>query len=198
MANANHEREAAEGETTCTSLARKRSTGPRTSQGKAKSRYNALKKGFFGKVVLLQGESTSEYEALLNGLCEDWQPQSTEEKLRVEELAALFWRKRRLLQVEAATAREGEFYVIDCVRAIAFEAKNLEQDRKLPFEVPHPDVLYRAIEILRTSQGVDERLLRREVHFNREIDRIVERLEHLRRRRLGQASPSQQLELSAD
>jgi hypothetical protein len=197
MANANHEREAAEGETTCTSLARKGSTGPRTSQGKAKSRYNALKKGFFAKVVLVQGESASEYEALLNGLCEDWQPQGTEEKLYVEELAALFWRKRRLLQVEAATAREAESYVIDCVRAIVFEAKNLEQDRKVLVEVLHPDVLYRAIEILRTSQEVDERLLRREVHFSREIDRIVGRLER-RRMRLGQASPSQKLAHSAD
>jgi hypothetical protein len=79
-----------------------KSTGPRTPQGKERSKFNARKHGLFSKAVLLQGESRAEYDALLNGLMEDFQPQGKLETVLVENLAILLWRKRRLLQVETA------------------------------------------------------------------------------------------------
>ncbi len=44
------------------------SGGPRTQQGKERSKHNALKYGIFSKVVVLKGESQAEFEDLLNGL----------------------------------------------------------------------------------------------------------------------------------
>src|SRR5882672_4228540 len=61
-----------------------KSTGPRTPQGKQRSKYNARKHGLFSKAVLLKGESRAEYESLLNGLMEDFQPQGKLETVLVE------------------------------------------------------------------------------------------------------------------
>jgi len=93
---------------TSSSLTR-RTTGPRTSQGKERSKFNARKHGLFSKAVLLQDESRAEYDALLNGLMENLQPQGKLEIVLVENLATLLWRKRRLIQVETAEIEKAQF-----------------------------------------------------------------------------------------
>jgi hypothetical protein len=66
-----------------------KSTGPRTPQGKERSKFNARKHGLFSKAVLLQDESRAEYDALLNGLMENLRPHGKLERLLVENLATL-------------------------------------------------------------------------------------------------------------
>ena len=93
-------------------------TGPRTVQGKQRSRYNAIKSGVFARFVLLKHESRVDYESVLNGLREDFQPQGTLEMLLVEDLAVLTLRKRRLLQAEAAEIGKGvEFATLESIQA---------------------------------------------------------------------------------
>jgi hypothetical protein len=84
----------------------RKSTGPRTPQGKQRSKYNALKHGLLSKAVLLEGESPVEYLSLLNGLRDDFQPQGKLESVLVENLAALLWRTRRLFHAENAEVSE--------------------------------------------------------------------------------------------
>jgi len=74
-----------------------KATGPRTQLGKQRSSLNALKLGIFSKVVVLKNESQTEFEDLLDGLCDYLQPEGTLEQILVEKLAALFWRERRLI-----------------------------------------------------------------------------------------------------
>src|SRR6266478_818052 len=93
---------------TLSSLPR-RATGPRTPQGKERSKFNARKHGLFSKAVLLQDESRAGYDALVNGLMENLQPQGKLEIVLVENLATLLWRKRRLLQVETAETEKAQF-----------------------------------------------------------------------------------------
>jgi hypothetical protein len=98
------------------------STGPRTAQGKGRSKLNALKHGLLSKVTLLKGESPTEYNSLLNGLLDDWLPQGKSETLDVEDLAAVWWNKRRLFQAKnAVIAEKIEFIERD------FEAKRREE-----------------------------------------------------------------------
>src|SRR6267154_5054033 len=97
---------------TSSSLTR-RATGPRTPQGKERSKFNARKHGLFSKAVLLQDESCTEYDALLDGLMENLQPQGKLEIVLVEYLATLLWRKRRLLQVETAEIEKAQFLNLD-------------------------------------------------------------------------------------
>ena len=77
-------------------------TGPRTAEGKRRTRYNALKRGLFFNGVLAQGESRAEFDSLLKGLIVDFQPEGVAERLEVERLALLSWRQRRFLQAETA------------------------------------------------------------------------------------------------
>src|SRR6266404_1318117 len=91
----------------------RRATGPRTPQGKERSKFNARKHGLFSTAVLLQDEPRAEYDALLNGLMENLQPQGKLEIVLVENLASLLWRKRRLLQVETAEIEKAQFLNLD-------------------------------------------------------------------------------------
>jgi hypothetical protein len=93
----------------------KRSTGPKTAVGKLKSRYNALKHGLSAKQIIIGDEDPSEYEALLNGLIEDYAPASSLEFELIEQLAAKSWRMRRIPRFEAAIF---EFYRAEMARTL--------------------------------------------------------------------------------
>lgn len=74
--------------------------GPSSPEGKAISRTNATTHGIFSSLVVLRNESRIDYDALLKGLSEDFQPEGSLESLLVEKLAMLLWRHRRLLLAE--------------------------------------------------------------------------------------------------
>ncbi len=90
----------------------RKSTGPRTVQGKQRSKLNAVKYGLFSKSVLLEWESRAEFDSLLKGLQEHFQPQGTLEAALVENLAVLLWRKRRLLKAESAVISEKREFML--------------------------------------------------------------------------------------
>ena len=79
------------------SPAGRRSGGPRTALGKNRSKYNARTHGIFSKVVVLDGESRSEFDAQLAGLREHFRPVGAFRDGLVEILAVTRWRQRRLL-----------------------------------------------------------------------------------------------------
>ena len=102
--------------------------GPRTALGKRGAKYNALKHGIFSAVIVLKGESRAEYDALLNGMRDSWQPQGMLEEALVEKLATLLWRQKRFLQAEGAEiARAREFSEIDSVHCQVSEAAERER-----------------------------------------------------------------------
>ena len=77
-----------------------RSTGPKTEEGKAKSRLNALKDGFRATIQVLPGESHKEFNALTNAYLDDYQPQTQIERRFVAKLIDAEWRDRRLAKQE--------------------------------------------------------------------------------------------------
>jgi len=82
----------------------KKSTGPRTSEGKTAMHLNALKHGFFACDVVnpvLDGPARAdEFNSLLAALLEEFQPESVLERIMIDEIAACCWRIRRLLRYE--------------------------------------------------------------------------------------------------
>lgn len=105
------------------------STGPRTQHGKERSKNNAIKHGIFCKAALLRGESQAEFNVLMSGLHEDFQPEGTFEEGLVEVLAFTRWRLRRLLIAEAAEIEAGrEFLEWDETQRQLVEAGNLFQE----------------------------------------------------------------------
>src|SRR6267143_4426631 len=66
-----------------------KSTGPRTPQGKQRSKYNALKHGIYSKAPLLKDESRARFQSLLHELLEYHRPEGSTEELLVEKIAIL-------------------------------------------------------------------------------------------------------------
>lgn len=71
------------------------------------SRFNAMKHGVLSKYTVLAWENPEEYEALYTLLVEEHGPVGPTEGHLVEEVAGIFWRKRRLRLAEASAVREG-------------------------------------------------------------------------------------------
>jgi hypothetical protein len=103
-----------------------KSTGPRTDEGKAVARLNAITHGFFACDVVnpvLDGETRAEeFNSLLDALLEEFQPESARERILVDEVAASCWRIRRILRYEC---RESWFDE-DSVRRYAASATPTE------------------------------------------------------------------------
>jgi len=78
-----------------------KSTGPKTAQGKAISRVNALKHGATsGQRLFLEGEDPSEFDRLREEYFEDYAPLGLRQTQLVEALVDLDWRSRRIPMLE--------------------------------------------------------------------------------------------------
>ena len=142
-------------------------TGPRTLRGKNKVRRNATKHGIFSEAILKGRESRSEYQALLAGLTENFQPEGTMEELLVQKLCTLLWRQRRLLRAECAAIESAEIESAESAKIFPFGGKD---------------------SLLLPSYVLD-RLLRYEANLDRSFDRTLSQLERLQRIRRGQSVP---------
>jgi hypothetical protein len=78
------------------------STGPRTDEGKAAMRLNAVAHGLTSKTIVLPHENAEEYEQMHRGLVDSYKPADDREKLLVEQIAQSFWRLQRCYGVERA------------------------------------------------------------------------------------------------
>ena len=83
----------------------RRSTGPNTSAGKARSRMNAWKHGLTAEKVVLPGEDAQQLKAIRRELWDEYQPLPGMESLLVERLAHYEWRLRRALVLEVELLR---------------------------------------------------------------------------------------------
>jgi hypothetical protein len=77
-----------------------KSTGPRTQEGKAAVRLNAVKHGLLSQEVLLPGEDEAALTELGVRLRDELQPVGELENLLVDRIITAYWRLRRLGRVE--------------------------------------------------------------------------------------------------
>ena len=139
----------------------KRSTGPTTNSGKARSKMNALKHGLSAKAIVIEGEDPREFEALRAGLERDFEAPTVIERELVEHLAALLWRQRRGPRFEAAI-----------IQRILCDLLYSERDktREIANGLIGDDIL--------------TKLARYEMNLANRIDRTINQLERLRASRL--------------
>jgi hypothetical protein len=78
-----------------------KSTGPKTPEGKASVRHNALKHGLLAQEVLLPEEDEEALRELDERLRAELRPEGEMEDLLVEQIVATQWRLRRMRRVEA-------------------------------------------------------------------------------------------------
>ena len=77
------------------------STGPRSAEGKAASRFNALKTGIEARSVVIPGEDSAELEQLTNDYHAQFQPAGPAERFLVDSMVNADWQLRRYRKVEA-------------------------------------------------------------------------------------------------
>ena len=82
-----------------------KSTGPKTSRGRAVSKMNARKHGILSAAVVVRGrcikEDGREVAALHQRLCEDLKPVGAAEEMLVDRIVTTHWRLNRVLKAES-------------------------------------------------------------------------------------------------
>jgi hypothetical protein len=157
------------------------STGPRTAAGKAAIRLNALKHGILAKEIFrsgkVLGESRKDFESLLSGLCEAFEPIGKAEELAVEEIAVTYVRRARALRAELGEIEREELESEEIEEAHCFSLAGkspaaldeLRNIRAIGDNLPPPWVL--------------EHTMRYEAMLDRQMMRAVQWFEMLQQRR---------------
>src|SRR5215472_6361518 len=78
----------------------KKSTGPRSAEGKAKSRFNALKSGIDAQSAVIPDEDPAKFQELADEYYTRFQPENPEERDLLDTLITAVWQLRRLRRVE--------------------------------------------------------------------------------------------------
>ena len=162
-----------------------RSSGPKSSEGKKRSRLNALKHGILtSELLILEGpnaEDARAFNELLAALRQDFAPEGALEDLLVEKIAVCFWRQRRVLKCEAGLAihdlalafRQNRGYTgnpTDPILGLLNEKENYFSGH---MTIP-------------LSENLD-RLLRYETSVQKQLAHTINQLERLQRSRKGES-----------
>jgi hypothetical protein len=78
-----------------------RSTGPRTEEGKQRSRLNAVRHGLTAETVVASLEDAEDYKAFEAAIVSDYDAETAVARELVLRLASLLWRLRRANAIEA-------------------------------------------------------------------------------------------------
>ena len=150
----------------------KKSTGPNTPGGKARSSKNVLKHGLLARDAVLPGEDPADFDRQLTAL-EDWAlPRNPLEREICRQIVDAQWRMQRLSRIETAIITADMNHVLRRDRAKGAEAiePGREGDNKL---------LGRAMLIGGTQSLVQ--LSRYDAHLTRRFHRSVKLLTEIRR-----------------
>ena len=77
-----------------------KSTGPRSEEGKRRSRRNAIRHGLTAETVITDLENPADYKAFEAAIAADHDAQTAVERELVLRLASLLWRLRRATSIE--------------------------------------------------------------------------------------------------
>ena len=98
---------ASQKQTEANRLNSQKSTGPRSAEGKAASRMNALKSGIDAKSQIIRGEKAANLEALKSEYYDRFHPTAPEQRMLVDTLIDAEWLLRRFRVCEAQLWEQG-------------------------------------------------------------------------------------------
>ena len=147
------------------------STGPRTAEGKRRTKYNAMRHGIFADIVLTSEpfrESFEDYVKLLRVLRDAIRPADGLEKTLVEQLAFEFLRLSRVYKADVQVTP----LVFERITRMLKDGSPLVQTELIEID--------KGGEVVILQKGLDpELVLRYGNSISKHIDRILDRLEHL-------------------
>ena len=142
--------------------------GVKTEEGKAVSKYNALKHGILSKEVLLEGDDEKTLIEIGKRLRTDLEPQTELELVLVDRITANIWRLKRVMQME----RE----MMEGSRESTFGSGS----QKLGQTLTHYDIAH---------NDIYGKLIRYEASIERGIYKALHELQRLQAVRNGESVP---------
>jgi hypothetical protein len=197
MKNTNEPRTLTEAQINANRENAQKSTGPRTSEGKAASSRNRLVHGLRANKHIVLDEDPAEFLLLIHDHLDRFRPVGPGEEKLVLRIAAGQWRLDRAFPMEAGIYRA-------CIRDVAEEDAERQEEYTQEKEnaasnggpeppAPNPpgegDLLARAFEVDSSGFNSLAKLARYETAIERSIDRSLRQLKNLQVAR--NASPSQ-------
>jgi hypothetical protein len=154
----------------------KRSTGPRTAEGKRRSSRNSETHGLTGNstnFLLLYGENEQAYNQVYVAVYDEWQPENMTQILLVEWLVAINWRLIRLARYEVALIAWAQFRsTVDNAALL----KSLPQDGHASIEM-----FGCAVERIFADGDLLKKLARYERHHLGARERLIKQLKEAKR-----------------
>jgi hypothetical protein len=174
-----------------------KSTGPKTSEGKERSRCNAIRHGLTADTVIVGFEDADDYEAFEASVIADYDARSAVERELVLRLASVLWRLRRATGIEtslfeSAIKQSGQLEVFNRATADLLLSRLFLERKEESSNVPSNDPI-RKKQISETFVRLTEmpicpmsRLNRYEYVLWRQARQIVMTLKSLRSPSRGQ------------
>jgi hypothetical protein len=167
-----------------------KSTGPRTEEGKRRSRCNAIRHGLTAETVIVGVEDPEDYESFEATIIADYDPTTAVERELVLRLASILWRLRRATGIETALFQSALKQSAQVQSKMIGRATTVElQSQVLPYNKsgPNPDAQKKQIaeSFLRLSETPSTpiaRLSRYEHVLWRQARQILVTLKSLRSR----------------
>jgi len=121
-----------------------KSTGPKTSEGKERSRCNAIRHGLTAETVIVGFEDAGDYEAFEATVIADYNAESAVERELVLRLASLLWRLRRATGIEtslfeSAIRHSSKSEILDRAAADLLLSRLFLHNQEQPNKVPTDD-----------------------------------------------------------
>jgi len=167
-----------------------KSTGPKTATGKKRVSRNAIKHGFYSKLLLVQHqegeESQAEYDELYASIVEDYPPVGWHEESLVGKIAAWSWRLRRAIRYESGLI----------TRALAEHSYEIQQSKADDLAEPesaassNPEMDTMTGHLFLPGKEELDKSMRYEAMINRELNHAIGELERVQARRKGGANPT--------
>ena len=110
------------------------STGPKTPEGKAASRLNALKHGLTAELAVIPGEHTDLFDQTAQDFLDHLQPVGPVETLLVQQIVMASWRLVRLRSLETGLFR---LRLLDEKENMDSEYKGLTPEARLAYAFYH-------------------------------------------------------------
>jgi hypothetical protein len=184
MNNTDARRPATEAQANANRQNARKSTGPRSAEGKATSSRNGLTHGLCASTHIVLGEDPEEFLILLKDLYDRFRPVGAGEEKLVQRIAADQWRLDRAFPMEAGIFRERLRVVaakdFSHKRELVNQKRNHELDPERVPPAPAPpdagDRLARAFMIDCDGPNSLAKLTRYETTLERSIDRLLRQL----------------------
>jgi len=147
----------------------RKSTGPRTSDGKAVASQNSLKHGLLARQDVISAESQADFDLYRYNLLDELAPSTPMESILAERIVSLSWRLKRVIciqnqAIDALNTPEKSTPLTRLAQSLAYKGLNLHQND--PTESSPELILGR----LAVKDFSDARILDRLLMYERRIE----------------------------